>query len=487
MLEDLGYEVEWRPVTPGEDLSTYSLAIAILNKPNSIAASYFYGALWTLWTFPGAIAALDDWQTVELVSGIETYARSRERAFKLHGANLDERLKDRLMEFMTAMAHDRWEFPIVAWALGLGDITKLGIPGAITRIDPTAYTYRYAPTGGTRGKTWVHASLLNVTVPKGLTWPVYELGPQDRGANGIGPAGVNARPRMTEPELAKFLRGSWGMFSPVHPHSGSGWWRARYLLAADAGCILSADPAEAACLGQPYIDASDPLAVELMSVHDLWHLARMQNECLNDTAWTKAKVRAALKKLIGDSQMARLTFTKPNAPVAAPTPAPVKTSAKPLPRAATASRTVTSLPLKNAGEGSGAYMRRMMVDGFTDPDTLLAAVLAQYPGSKATKSDVSFNKNKLKNDGVVITGGSKVVAAPSPPVEKTAKYVPTPPWDTQKEKSSAKVRKEPEADLTYATIRGKVWALRHRVDKKTVDALVAIATCVIDQLEKLEG
>lgn len=303
MLEDLGYEVDYRPVTPGEDLRPYSLAIVILNKPNSIASSYFYGALWTLWTFPGAIAALDDWQTVELVSGIETYARSRERAFKLHGANIDERLKDRLMEFMTAMADKRyqWGFPVVAWALGKGDITKLGIPARVIKIDPTAYTYHYTPVGATRKKAWVHASLLTVPVPEGLRWPVYELGPKDRGANGIGKPGINARPRMTEPELAKFLCGNWGMFSPVHPHSGSGWWRARYVLAADMGCILSADPAEAACLGQPYIDASDPGAVEQMNIHDLWHLARMQHECLVDVSWPKAKVRAVLKKLIGES------------------------------------------------------------------------------------------------------------------------------------------------------------------------------------------
>lgn len=202
--------------------------------------------------------------------------------------------------------------------------------------------------------------------------------------------------------------------------------------------------------------------------------------------------------------MAKLVFTKTSAPSSAAPP--VKPSpAKPLPRAATQSRTVDKLPLKNAGEGSGAYMRRMMVDGFTDPDTLLAAVLAQYPGSKATKSDVSYNKNKLKQDGVVITGGSRVIpgmltknlvlktpaTGGEPVLPKSPKYAPvenvTPPWDTEQGKSSAKARKEPKEDLTYATIRGRVWALRSRVDKKTVDALVAIATCVIDQLEKLEG
>jgi len=32
VLEDLGYDVEWRPVTPGEDLSGYAAVIAILNN-----------------------------------------------------------------------------------------------------------------------------------------------------------------------------------------------------------------------------------------------------------------------------------------------------------------------------------------------------------------------------------------------------------------------------------------------------------------------
>jgi hypothetical protein len=76
-----------------------------------------------------------------------------------------------------------------------------------------------------------------------------------------------------------------------------------------------------------------------------------------------------------------------------------KTSAKVVPLKAKTNG--TSLPNREDGEGSGAYIRRMLKAGYLDTPTLLAAVHAQFEGSKAGPSDISWNKNKLKGEGWV--------------------------------------------------------------------------------------
>jgi hypothetical protein len=58
-----------------------------------------------------------------------------------------------------------------------------------------------------------------------------------------------------------------------------------------------------------------------------------------------------------------------------------------------------ALPAREDGEGSGAYIRRLLRGGVTSTEAILEAVHAQFPGSKAKASDVSWNKGKMKKDG----------------------------------------------------------------------------------------
>ncbi len=55
----------------------------------------------------------------------------------------------------------------------------------------------------------------------------------------------------------------------------------------------------------------------------------------------------------------------------------------------------SSPPPAEAGEGSGAYMRRLMTLGFSDTQVILDANRAAFPTSKATAADVAFNRSKL--------------------------------------------------------------------------------------------
>jgi site-specific DNA-cytosine methylase len=78
-----------------------------------------------------------------------------------------------------------------------------------------------------------------------------------------------------------------------------------------------------------------------------------------------------------------------------------------------------TIPPANPGEGSGAYMRRLMGLGIEDSETILAGVHAGFPGSKATKSDVAYNRAIFRKQGAP-------AAAPSAPA-KPPKYAPPAP------------------------------------------------------------
>lgn len=143
------------------------------------------------------------------------------------------------------------------------------------------------------------ASLLRKPITESR-WPVLAYGSLDRtrGKGGIGSPGEAAQPRLTEPDLAKVYLNNWGVLSPAHPHAGSSWWRVRYLMAADAGCVLSADLKEAACLGSPYVVASDRAVVERLDENDLRNLAAAQRDRLNELVWPKDRVVSTLRSLL---------------------------------------------------------------------------------------------------------------------------------------------------------------------------------------------
>jgi len=460
-LIDLGYDVDWRPVTPGEDLSAYDVVIAIPNQGNALVANYFYGALWTLITRPDAIIAIDDWQIGQIMAGAQTMSRLWERAFRLHRFAHDAVLANgnALFAALPRLCGD-WEWPSIAPILGDGDVSLLGVPGRVIGIDPTAYVARYSTVKVLKARRWVQATLLAKPLQE-LAWPIDEYGPLDKAKGGGGASGANARPRLPEPELMKVYCAAWGVLSPPHPHAGSGWWRVRYLMAADAGCVLSADPREAAVLGEPYNVTSDARRVEELSDRALKRLAADQAEQLARITWPKERVLDTLTKLIKERKM--LKFTTPTRAAAPPAKAAPTRAAAPPAKASPPS----ALPSREPSEGSGAYIRRLLTSGYTDTDAILASVHAHFPGSKAKASDVNWNKNKLKKEG---TAPAAVV---KPLVAQGQMKLPRPsplPWEAP-----------PGGGATE--IRASLAKLKNNA--KTFKALVALAGAVADALDAI--
>lgn len=56
--------------------------------------------------------------------------------------------------------------------------------------------------------------------------------------------------------------------------------------------------------------------------------------------------------------------------------------------------------------GSGARIRELILKG-VDPEKILATIHKEFPGSKAKASDISWNKGKLRKEGVKIPGDDK--------------------------------------------------------------------------------
>ena len=71
-----------------------------------------------------------------------------------------------------------------------------------------------------------------------------------------------------------------------------------------------------------------------------------------------------------------------------------------------------AMATRQPDEGSGAFIRRLLKAGMDDA-AILAAVHSQFDGSKASKSDINWNKGKLKKEEGWAPGASpKASVAP---------------------------------------------------------------------------
>lgn len=115
-----------------------------------------------------------------------------------------------------------------------------------------------------------------------------------------------------------------------------------------------------------------------------------------------------------------------------------KNVVKKTPAAAPAAAVRTSAAMvPEPGEKSGAFIRRCLIAGM-DGDAILAIVHSHFEGSKASKSDINWNKQKLKKEGIEVGVGQQraLPMAPQQPSAKQPKYAAperpnsvSPPWE----------------------------------------------------------
>lgn len=334
-LRESGHEVDWRKVTPGEDLSGYDVAWVNLAPANSLnGRAGAMGALYTLGSGLPTVGFHDDWQFHTVYNGARAVVRKPEMLYKhlLVGAkhrggeaathfsresaqaaldriiardpalakkvhieryfftDNDENVKDHedtILKAASALISDRWAAGMVSVCpmYGFGDRTKVRkrMPktmSLIEALDPSPtindiVAQREHTPPEEKERAWVLGALMPHDTwleKQKLEWPIEILGSRKMVAK------YGGKRLDTEVDVLNTYSRHWGILSPPYPHAGCGWWRSRFIYSAAIGSVLVSFKGEGDPIGDAY--KVTPQAVEAMSTSELAALAHDQSEQL---------------------------------------------------------------------------------------------------------------------------------------------------------------------------------------------------------------
>jgi hypothetical protein len=334
-LREAGHDVDWRKITPGEDLSSYDVLwinLAPLNSLNGRQGAM--GALYALSSGIPCVGFFDDWQFNTVFNGaralirkpamlykhllVGTEHRGEEGATYFSRADIEaalERVRElnpaaakkcyieryymmdtdenvqpyekRLVEAARDLLADRWTAGMVPvcpmYSFGDRAIVRKRMPdevGPIEALDPTSTVVPTlqpitALSPEHKKKAWVLGALMPHDTwleKKNPDWPVEIVGSRKLIKK------LGGQRFDTEQDVLDFYNHHWGILSPPYPHAGSGWWRSRFLYAAHVGSILVTDKGEGDPLGDAYkLKIAD---VEKMTDAELHETAMAQRAAL---------------------------------------------------------------------------------------------------------------------------------------------------------------------------------------------------------------
>lgn len=301
-LLDMGYQVDQRTVTLGEDLSMYDQVITYLWAPRDNASTFVYETLWAISQHPDCIIALEDWQLVEKFKQLEKSATSNDMfAKRILAVNKKtmEVLKpheDDLRNAMQIIMQKQNRLLLCAFSTAhLVDQDTYGVHILSDQLGwARDRTFTYNPNPYHRNRTWEfpgHNGSENPEFEEGEEEEMVGVEPaaeprpeskrrrfnfaslvQSRTATWLRKQGCIGNPkkkkkecevmrintwpvdlyghrasqqiRLTEDEMVKIITRDWGCLLPGYAHAGSGWWRARPLQCADAGSVLVGEDRE---------------------------------------------------------------------------------------------------------------------------------------------------------------------------------------------------------------------------------------------------
>ena len=350
-LVDMGHEVEQRQVTIGEDLSMYDEVIVFIAGPRQLVATTVYEGLWAISQKPDCILAFDDWQVPDLFKGVAKCDGNRDELFAQFILDVNKKtiadVEPFEQQFMTALkiiTAMKNRMLISAFRTEhLGDAENYGPHLLFDKINyPRDRLFVYNPNPyhrnrkpgdlgheGAEDPAWVRpsmtfddpaadvlkerrfnfASLVQSRTQKWLKKQGYTGNPKNDEEGDIGGWAVDlygskaeTQKRLTEDQMCAVFQRDWACLMPGYDHAGSGWWRARPLQAADAGCILLGEPKEM----QVYYGKNEPIAylkaTDLIKCtdDDLRSLAEAQREAIYrlhplDKSVQQAELRAVLE------------------------------------------------------------------------------------------------------------------------------------------------------------------------------------------------
>jgi hypothetical protein len=326
-LEDMGYEVEQRPVTIGENLDQYDRVIIYLHSIQSFC-QHLYDGLYAITARPDAILAFDDWQVDQVLGSYpqfnmnlentEKYDPFRQYLIDLYYGDSDvDTIKSHRQTYIDAceiiMSKKN---KLMVCAYSGGDLSKLNTGWSSDRIfsfNPNPYNLNRRPENNygeesglnsffgvdtvepqDKARAWVFSSLIQNKTSKWLknqnpSWEVITYGAR---------RGEHKSSRVTEPEMCKVYNANWGCLMPAYYHAGSGWWRSRVQQTVDAESILYCEDTEGSVYGEAFVGLKIS-EIESMDASQLTVLAAQQKECLYDNhPLDKSVERAELTKIL---------------------------------------------------------------------------------------------------------------------------------------------------------------------------------------------
>jgi hypothetical protein len=310
-LQDMGYEVEQRPVRLGENLDHYDEVIVYIHSIQAFC-QFLWSGLYAVHARPNCIIAFDDWQFKQIYSTIETYKEKLEAndegVFRQYLFDLWQGIEDKETvasykeQYINACnIITSKENRLLVSAFAGGDMSTLELgwkeenvhvynpnPYHLNRRSDNGYGTGTVALDNFFGDTpekemkWNFASLvqektrkwLKAQQPDDWKWEIVYFGAK---------RGKYKSERKTEPEMVKVFERQWGCLMPGYFHAGSGWWRARPLQVADAGSIIIGDKPEMMVYYQDEQLAGLRVQdVEAMDLTQLQATAKAQRDALYD-------------------------------------------------------------------------------------------------------------------------------------------------------------------------------------------------------------
>lgn len=309
-LEDMGWQVEQRPVEQGEDLSSYDEVIVYLHSIQSFCQR-LYSGLWAVAARPDCILAFDDWQIDQVFTSFSGYQKNLEEgdgnaAFRPYlvelyaGKEPVEVLKNNRNHYIeSCKIINAKKNRLLICSFAGGDPTLFGLnwQGQVFTYNPNPYNLNRSPFNNygeevsglaafldddivdpkDKQKQWIFSSLIQTKTQKWLklqnpSWPILSFGAK---------RGEFKGERVIEPEMCRIYNRNWGCLMPEYYHAGSGWWRSRVQQVVDCKSILLCSDKEGAIYGEAFVGNTIE-KIENMSLEELTQLGNRMYECLYD-------------------------------------------------------------------------------------------------------------------------------------------------------------------------------------------------------------
>jgi len=305
ILCDLGHEITWRQTRIDEDWSKYDLAIVALGPAASFNSGNLLNSLWIINKLP-TILHFEDWKISGLLKTYKGCAENPEPTllktlkdghyFYANAGDYKDHLNELVSNFQRVLNLDKYNHTCIVPGFKWGD--KAIVRGCLNSnniisfdLTPKVITnaFRSKPLfESEKKKEYFLASLGNHDSwikKKKLTWPVY----------------ATYRDGDVDTELGVFRKGEeyWGILAPEYDHSGSGWFRIRFIYSALGNSCMVCSDRDAEQLGAHFYFNREEF--ENMSNEQLKQRAEQQRETIKSYETTYDELKETFVKIINNA------------------------------------------------------------------------------------------------------------------------------------------------------------------------------------------